>query len=61
MGGRTTGNYLEIFSDCYLKAVRAASTETKLSAKTFPTDAPFLPEDAIDPDFIVMLVSQEEV
>lgn len=53
--------YLEIFSDCYLKAVRAASTETKLSAKTFPTDAPFLPEDVINPDFIVVLVSQEEV
>jgi len=53
--------YLEIFSDCYLKAVRAASTETKLSAKVFPTDSPFLAEDAINPDFIVVLVSQEEV
>ncbi len=53
--------YLEIFSDCYSKAVRAASTETKLSANAFPTDAPFLPEDVINPDFIVVLVSQEEV
>ncbi|MGA9379260.1 MAG: DUF29 domain-containing protein [Phormidium sp.] len=50
--------YLEIFSDCYIKAVRAASTETKLPTQAFPTESPFLPENAIDPDFIVMLVSQ---
>lgn len=53
--------YLEIFSDCYLKAVRAASTETKLPTKAFPTESPFLPGDVINPDFIVVLVSQEEV
>lgn len=54
-------DYLEIFSDCYSKAVRAASTETKLPTKAFPTDSPFLPDDVINPDFIVMLVSQDEV
>jgi hypothetical protein len=53
--------YLEIFSDCYLKAVRAASTETKLPTKAFPTESPFLPGDVINPDFIVVLVSREEV
>ncbi|WP_413172551.1 DUF29 domain-containing protein [Anabaena azotica] len=52
--------YLEIFSDCYLKAVRAASSETKLPAQDFPTDSPFLPVDVISPEFIVTLVSQEE-
>lgn len=49
--------YLEIFSDCYLKAVRAASTETKLPTKVFPTESPFLPDDVINPDFIELLVS----
>lgn len=53
--------YLEIFSDCYLKAVRAASSETKLPTKVFPTESPFMPDDLISPDFIVTLVSQEEV
>ncbi|MDB9459036.1 DUF29 family protein [Dolichospermum circinale CS-1225] len=27
--------YLELFSDCYLKAVRATSTETKLSKQSW--------------------------
>jgi Domain of unknown function DUF29 len=53
--------YLEIFSDCYLKAVRAASTETKLPTQAFPTESPFLAGDVINPDFIVKLVSDEEV
>ncbi|MFB2972885.1 DUF29 domain-containing protein [Aerosakkonema sp. BLCC-F183] len=53
--------YLEIFSDCYSKAVRAASTETKLSVKAFPSESPFFPENTIDPDFIFALVNQEEV
>ncbi len=49
--------YLEIFSDCYLKAVRAASTETKLPINSFPTESPFLPENLTDPDFITMKLS----
>ena len=53
--------YLEIFSDCYSKAVRAASTETKLSESAFPIQSPFLPSDVINPDLIVVLVSQESV
>ena len=53
--------YLELFSDCYLKAVRAASTETKLSIQMFPVDSPFLPLDVINSDFIITLLSQEEI
>ena len=53
--------YLEIFADCYSKALRAASSETKLPKSAFPTESPFLPEDVINPDFIEVLLSQEEV
>jgi hypothetical protein len=53
--------YLEIFADCYLKAVRAASTETKLPINSFPTDSPFPPDDVLNSEFIVVLLNQEEV
>ncbi|MFM8009382.1 MAG: DUF29 domain-containing protein, partial [Dolichospermum sp.] len=53
--------YLELFSDCYLKAVRATSTETKLSIQVFPIDSPFEPLDVINSDFIMTLLSQEEI
>ncbi|AFW95397.1 MULTISPECIES: DUF29 domain-containing protein [Nostocales] len=49
--------YLEIFSDCYLKAVRAANTETKLPIDSFPTESSFLPDDLTNPDFITMQLS----
>jgi len=46
-------NYYEtVFSDCYLKAVRAASSETKLPAKTFPPESPFPSAMLIDSDLI---------
>ena len=53
--------YLEIFNDCYLKAIPAASSETKLPIKTFPSESPFSPEDVINSDFIYALVNVEEV
>jgi hypothetical protein len=53
--------YLEIFNDCYLKAIPAASSETKLPLKTFPPESPFSPEDVINSDFIFSLVNTEEV
>jgi hypothetical protein len=53
--------YEEIFNDCYLKAIPAASSETKLPIKAFPNDSPFSPEDVINCDFIFALVNQEEV
>ena len=52
--------YLEVFSDCYNKAVRTASIETKLPIKHFPIESPFLPEDVINPNFIGSVVNQEE-
>lgn len=51
--------YLEIFSDCYSKALRASITETKLPKSAFPSESPFIPDDVINPDFIELLVSQE--
>ena len=51
--------YLEIFSDCYNRAVRNASAETKLPVKHFPAASPFLPENVLNSDFIYSLVSQE--
>ena len=51
--------YLEIFADVYKNAVVDASAETSLPAKTFPLDSPFLPEDVINSDFIVSLLTQE--
>ena len=53
--------YLELFSDCYLKAVCATSTETKLSIQVFPIDSPFEPLDVINSDFIMTLLSQKEI
>jgi hypothetical protein len=50
--------YLEIFSDCYAKAVRNASAETKLSIKTFPSTSPFSPQDVVSFDFISNLINQ---
>jgi hypothetical protein len=51
--------YLEVFSDCYNKAVRTASIETKLPVKHFPTESRFTPKDVINFDFIVGLVNQD--
>lgn len=51
--------YLEIFADCYSKALRAAITETNLPKSAFPIESPFIPGDVINPDFIELLVSQE--
>ncbi|AFZ13969.1 protein of unknown function DUF29 [Crinalium epipsammum PCC 9333] len=53
--------YEEIFNDCYLKAIPAASSETKLPIKTFPSLSPFFPQDVTNPDFIYSLVNQEEI
>ncbi|OCR01518.1 hypothetical protein BCD67_18675 [Oscillatoriales cyanobacterium USR001] len=53
--------YLEIFKQCYSKAIRNASAETKLSVNTFPNESPFSPEDVINPDFIFSLVNQVEI
>jgi Domain of unknown function DUF29 len=51
--------YLEIFSDCYSKAIRNASAETKLSIKAFPAESPFSPQNVINPDFIFSLINQD--
>jgi hypothetical protein len=53
--------YLEVFADVYKNAVVDASAETLLPAQTFPVESPFLPEDVINSNFIVSLVTQEEV
>lgn len=53
--------YLEIFDDCYKNAVYDASVETKLDVKTFPVESPFVPEEALDRDFIATLVAQDDL
>ncbi len=51
--------YLEIFKQCYSKAIRNASTETKLPVNAFPSESLFSPEDVINSDFIFALVNQD--
>lgn len=51
--------YLEIFSDCYLKAVVDASTETKLPIDTFPSGSPFSATDVINSAYIHSLFEVE--
>ncbi|MCL1463360.1 DUF29 domain-containing protein [Argonema galeatum] len=53
--------YLEIFKQCYSKAIRNASAETKLSVNAFPNESPFSPEDVINSDFIFSLVNEDEI
>lgn len=54
-------NYYEaVFSDCYPKAVRAASSETKLPATVFPPESPFPADRLIDSDFIEAFLSQND-
>jgi hypothetical protein len=52
--------YLEIFAQCYSKAVRVASSETKIPVNAFPSDSPFSPQDVIKSDFIFSLIDQED-
>jgi hypothetical protein len=53
--------YLEIFPQCYDRAIRNASAETKLPVNAFPHDSAFSPEDVINYDFILALFNQNEI
>lgn len=53
--------YLQIFADCYRKAVRDVSLEGNLPIKTFPTKSPFSPQDLLNTDFIYSLINDSKV
>ena len=52
--------YLEIFGQCYSKAILAASSETKLPTSVFPVESPFSPEEVSQSNFIFSLINQEQ-
>ncbi|HIK13420.1 MAG TPA: DUF29 domain-containing protein [Oscillatoriaceae cyanobacterium M33_DOE_052] len=42
----------EVFAESYQDARELAADETGVAINTFPADAPFTPEDAINPDYL---------
>ncbi len=44
--------YESVFVDCYTSARRKAAVETGLSIEIFPENAPFTPEETLNPDFL---------
>ncbi len=44
--------FQEVFAESYQDARELAADETGLVINTFPADAPFTPEDAINPDYL---------
>lgn len=44
--------FQEVFEHCYTKARTYAATETELPVDIFPTESPFSPEEAINPDYL---------
>jgi hypothetical protein len=44
--------FQEVFEQCYTKARVYAATETELPVDIFPTESPFSPEEAINPDYL---------
>ena len=44
--------YLDVFAESYQDARELAADETGLAINTFPADAPFTSEDAINPDYL---------
>ncbi|MEH2181824.1 DUF29 domain-containing protein [Nostoc sp.] len=44
--------FYEVFGLCYEDAKLLAADETELEVATFPEQAPFTPEQALNPDFL---------
>jgi hypothetical protein len=44
--------FIEVFEQCYQKAIKQAAIETGLSLETFPINCPLTPEQVLDMDYL---------